>query len=293
MLKETRCDNTRYFGWKTPSTQLKMDENIDSNVAVLAILDNQSGVYKPNMTISSYNPPQTHNINQEEIDHSENNKQNIIWTKNATLMLLSLYETKIHMLENPKKKSKMWISIAEELKSLNVEVTTDQVRWKINALTKKYKDCIDNGQGTMSFKYFNEMHQILGRYNDNTDSYRLASGVIQDKDDIDKSRRNLSFKSTPFRKLRAERRAKVELDKQWTEYLRRQEEQRLIRDERNERSLRLKEEELQLRKKELEIKQSLALKKLQLKEKKQEEMLKIEREKCALLRKLVADRDKR
>lgn len=45
-----------------------------------------------------------------------------IWTKNATLMLLSLYETKIHMLDNPKKKSKMWISIAEELKTLNVEV---------------------------------------------------------------------------------------------------------------------------------------------------------------------------
>lgn len=46
-----------------------------------------------------------------------------IWTKNATLMLLSLYETKIHMLENPKKKSKMWTVIAEELKSLNVEVS--------------------------------------------------------------------------------------------------------------------------------------------------------------------------
>lgn len=38
-------------------------------------------------------------------------------------MLLSLYETKIHMLENPKKKSKMWTAIAEELKSLNVEVS--------------------------------------------------------------------------------------------------------------------------------------------------------------------------
>lgn len=37
-------------------------------------------------------------------------------------MLLSLYETKMHMLDNPKKKSKMWLSIAEELKSLNVEV---------------------------------------------------------------------------------------------------------------------------------------------------------------------------
>lgn len=169
-------------------------------------------------------------------------------------------------------------------------MTPDQVRWKINALTKKYKDCIDNGQGAIAFKYFNEMHQILGRYTDNTATYRLASGVIHGQDDIDKdkSKKNISLKSsTPFRKLRVERRAKVELDNQWIEYLRRQEEQRQIRDERYERNLRLREEELQLRKKELEIKQTLALKKLQLKEKKQEEMLKIEREKCALLRKLL------
>uniref|UniRef100_A0A2A4J448 Myb/SANT-like DNA-binding domain-containing protein n=1 Tax=Heliothis virescens TaxID=7102 RepID=A0A2A4J448_HELVI len=268
-----------------------MDENIDSNVAVLAILDNQSTPYKPNMTITNYNN-HSHTITQEETDVNETNKQNVIWTKNATLMLLSLYETKMHMLDNPKKKSKMWLSIAEELKSLNVEVTPDQVRWKINALTKKYKDCIDNGQGAMSFKYFNEMHQILGRYSDNTGTYRLASGVMQGPDDLDKAKRNISLKgSAPFRRLRAERRAKIELDKQWLDYLRKQEEQKHLRDERYERNLRLRQEELQLRKKELEIKQSLALKKLQLKEQKQEEMLKIEREKCALLRKLIENQD--
>lgn len=175
-----------------------------------------------------------------------------------------------------------------------LQVTADQVRWKINALTKKYKDCVDNGQGAMSFKYFNEMHQILGRYSETSGNYRLSSGVIQTQDELekDKNKRNMSHKnSTPFRKLRAERRAKVELDKQWIEYIKRQEEQKHIRDERYERSLRLREEDLQLRKKELEIKQTLAFKKLQLKEKKQEEILKIEREKCALLRKLISDHE--
>ncbi|XP_075969313.1 uncharacterized protein LOC142972262 [Anticarsia gemmatalis] len=267
-----------------------MDENIDNNVAVLAMLDNQTTAYKPDMTMTNYN--HGHQMTQGETD--VNNKQNVIWTKNATIMLISLYETKMHMLDNPKKKSKMWISMAEELKALNVEVTPDQVRWKINALTKKYKDCIDNGQGAMTFKYFNEMHQILGRYTDSTGSYRLASGVMHGQDDLekDKSKKNMSLKSsTPFRKLRVERRAKVELDNQWIDYLRRQEEQKQIRDERYERSLRLREEELQLRKKELEMKQTLALKKLQLKEKKQEEMLKIEREKCDLLRKLLGVQD--
>lgn len=268
-----------------------MEGNIDTNVAVLAMLES-SPAYKPNMTVTNFN--HTHAVAHEETDVNENNKQNVIWTKNATLLLLSLYETKINMLDNPKKKSKMWISMAEELKTLNIEVTPDQVRWKINALTKKYKDCLDSGQGPMVFKYYNEMHQILGRYSDSTGTYRIASGVMHGQDELDKekNKKNLAAKSsTPFRKLRMEKRAKIELDNQWIQYLRRQEEQKQIRDERYERNLKLKEEELQLRKKELEIKQTLALKKLQLKEKKQEEMLKIEMEKCALLRKLLGVQD--
>ncbi|XP_063377871.1 uncharacterized protein KIAA2012-like [Cydia fagiglandana] len=272
-----------------------MDEN---NVAVLAILDNQCTTsvspYKPNMGIPTYN--QAHTMTnmpphpQEDPDPSEANKQNVIWTKNATLMLLSLYETKMHVMDNPKKKTKMWKSIAEELRSLNVEVTPDQVRWKINALTKKYKDCIENGQ-QMSFKYFNEMHQILGRFSDDSVTYRLASGVMQNQEDMERDPSLFKKRKagTQFRNLRMEQRAKIQLDKQWVEYLRRQEEQKLIRDERYERSLKLKEEELQLRRRELEMKQTLAFKRLQLKEKKQEEMLRIEREKCDLLRKLLAD----
>lgn len=174
----------------------------------------------------------------------------------------------------------------------NSQVTPDQVRWKINALTKKYKDCIENGQGQMSFKYFNEMHQILGRFSDDSVTYRLASGVIQNQEDSDRDPSSFGKKrkpTAPFRNLRLEQRAKIQLDKQWVEYLKRQEEQKLVRDERYERSLKLREEELQLRRKELEMKQTLAFKRLQLKEKKQEEILRIEREKCELLRKLLAD----
>lgn len=131
------------------------------------------------------------------------------------------------------------------------------------------------------------MHQILGRYNDNNDTYRLASGIMHSQS-INKNKVTKSLKSsTPFRKIRAERKAKIDLDKQWIEYIKRQEEQKDIREEKFERSLWLREEELQLRKKALEIKQSIALKKIQLKEKREEEMLKIEKEKCALLRKLV------
>ncbi|XP_045491595.1 uncharacterized protein LOC123691310 [Colias croceus] len=269
-----------------------MDENIDNNVAVLAILDNQCGgtlesPFKQTVNITNYS--HAHTINQEETDSHETNKQNVIWTKNATLMLLNLYETKLSTLDNPKKKSKMWSTMAEELKSFNIEVTPDQVRWKINALTKKYKDCLDNGQ-VAGFKYYNEMHQILGKYNEDNDTYRISSGVQEQMSKDSLLSRKLPYKNgTTFRKLKMERRAKLELDKQWLQYLKRQEEHNQTRDERYERSLRLREEEIALRKKELDIKQTIALKKLQLKEKHQEEMLKIEREKCFLLRKLLGE----
>lgn len=131
------------------------------------------------------------------------------------------------------------------------------------------------------------MHQILGRYNDDSGTYRLASGVQRDTEVV----KSKTLKA-PFRKLRAERRAKVELDKQWMEYLKKQDEQKQIRDERLERSLILREEKLQLRKKELELKQNLALKKLQLKQRKHEELLRIEREKCELLMKLLDTNNK-
>ncbi|RVE54818.1 hypothetical protein evm_000585 [Chilo suppressalis] len=280
-----------------------MNENINSNVSVLSVLDNQcstSSVFKPDINMESYrNPNPPHNISHphsqeqvvahQEADNPDSNKQSILWTKNSTVTLLSFYEIKMGMCDNPKKKSKMWVSIAEELKGVGIEVTADQVRWKINALTKKYKDCIDNGQEELGFKYFNEMHQILGQNNETGGSYRLSSGMqTQDSSEKEQKKRlGMTQNNTPFRRLRAERRAKIELDKLWFDYIQKQDALKHLRDERYERSLRLREEELQLKKKELEIKQSLALKKLQLKERKHEEIIKIEREKCLLLRKLL------
>jgi len=45
-------------------------------------------------------------------------------------------------------------------------MSSDQVRWRINYLTKKYKECVDNnlksGRSPISFEYFNEMENILG-----------------------------------------------------------------------------------------------------------------------------------
>lgn len=188
-------------------------------------------------------------------------------------------------------------------------MTPDQVRWKINALAKKYKQCLDNGHHN-KFKFFCVMDNIYAQYNVDCDSYSLHNpDVIENRKNIKKHPGDdhsdnviSSSKSvqesrvvTELRKRRLARRiesersqSKINLERQWLEYLKRQELQSKWRDDVFERHLKLKKEELELRKEELEIKERLELQKLELQEKDQEELLQIEKEKCKLLKLLVS-----
>ncbi|KAJ8722864.1 hypothetical protein PYW07_004044 [Mythimna separata] len=227
-----------------------------------------------------------------------------VWTSNATTTLLKLYENKLEMLETPKKKTRIWIAISQSLSEYGIEMSPDQVRWKINALTKKYKQCVDSGQHD-KFKYFKMMNDIYAQYHVDCDSYTLTE-LLHKKKDLnnmsltDEHNLKLNHESkavTEMRKIRLANRiesdrcqGKIQLEKQWLEYLRRQEEQKQWRDEIYDRNLKLREEELELRKKELEIKETLELKKIQLKEKEYREMLQVEREKCELLKEIFSKR---
>ncbi|XP_026742640.1 uncharacterized protein LOC113504508 [Trichoplusia ni] len=248
---------------------------------------------------------EVHTVNSESkpIDGSE--KPCAVWTTNATTTLLKLYENKLGMLETPKKKTRIWLAISQSLMEYGIEVTPDQVRWKINALTKKYKQCVDTGHHD-KFKYFKIMNDIYAQYHVDCDSYTLTE-LLHRKKDSNKVDLNINDHNIkPFqeskaviemRKIRLANRiecdrsqGKLQLEKQWLEYLRRQEEQKQWRDEIYERNLKLREEELELRKKELEIKETLELKKIQLKEKEYRDTLQIEREKCELLKEIFSKR---
>lgn len=45
-----------------------------------------------------------------------------IWNVRATSILLKLYEEKLEMIETPKKKTRIWIAIAESLRDYSIEV---------------------------------------------------------------------------------------------------------------------------------------------------------------------------
>ncbi|XP_046964811.1 uncharacterized protein LOC124533514 isoform X2 [Vanessa cardui] len=239
-------------------------------------------------------------------DHEKSNnveKSSAVWTYSATLTLLKLYENKLEMLETPKKKTRIWNAISESLKDYNIEMTSDQVRWKINALTKKYKQCVDTGHH-MKFKYFKEMDSIYAQYNVDCDTFTLADLIHKKKDGKQPYTKDSSIKNNAeskamieLRKIRLANRiesersqSKINLEKQWLEYLKRQEQNKLLQDALFERNLKIKEEDLQLRRQEIEMKESIEIRKLQLKEQEQDGLLLIEREKCEMLKQIFADR---
>ena len=65
-------------------------------------------------------------------------------------------------------------------------MTSDQVRWKMNALLKKYKEVIDNfsksGRGNIEFEWFQPMDDIFGKNKDTTNqNYTVSSKACSKK----------------------------------------------------------------------------------------------------------------
>lgn len=50
------------------------------------------------------------------------NISDAVWTKQATMVLLSLYEANLQMLTDIGKKSRVWKKISESLKELRIQV---------------------------------------------------------------------------------------------------------------------------------------------------------------------------
>ncbi|XP_036148643.1 uncharacterized protein LOC105835573 isoform X2 [Monomorium pharaonis] len=123
---------------------------------------------------------------KKTLSNSPTIKQHAVWTKNATLALLALYEMKLDMLDSPKTRGKIWQEIANGLLEYSIEMTSDQVRWKINALLKKYKEVIDNysksGRGNIEFEWFQVMDDIFGKKKDATNqNYTVSNKILNTK----------------------------------------------------------------------------------------------------------------
>ncbi|XP_075970073.1 uncharacterized protein LOC142972669 [Anticarsia gemmatalis] len=247
------------------------------------------------------NTSHENDLNTEAKTNDCSEKHCAVWNARATSTLLKLYENKLEMIETPKKKTRIWIAISESLRDYNIDMTPDQIRWKINALTKKFKQCLNSGHHE-NFKYFKAMENIYSQYNIDSDSNTVTE-LLQKKKDVHRMNmlahdfkfRHETKAMIEMRKIRLANRiecdrsqGKIQLEKQWLEYLKKQEEQKQLRDEICERNLKLREEELELRKRELEIKETLEYKKIQLMEKEIDDMLQFEREKCRLINNILS-----
>jgi len=61
-----------------------------------------------------------------------------------------------------------------------LQMSSQQVRWKMNALTKRYKECVDsnnkNGRGAVQFEWFDQLDEIFGNNKNNAEpAYTVSS----------------------------------------------------------------------------------------------------------------------
>ncbi|XP_043286915.1 uncharacterized protein [Venturia canescens] len=128
----------------------------------------------------------TENVKNQSIE----NKQVKVWTKQSTLALISLYEANIPLADTPYRKKKVWEAISTGLQRYGIEVNSDQVRWKMNSLFKKYKECVDNnaksGTAPMTFEFYEHLEAILGQNKSAVGAHTTASKLPTAVDSIAK-----------------------------------------------------------------------------------------------------------
>ncbi|XP_032688790.1 uncharacterized protein LOC116852469 [Odontomachus brunneus] len=195
-------------------------------------------------------------------------------------------------IDHPKKKTKIWSTISMGLLECGIQVTDQQVRWKMNALMKRYKEVIDNnsksGRGTIEFEWFQIMDNFLGKKGSvTTAGYTISSKVCLEKmepstsqSSMKKFQRNsqkVSEQSAITNMAEIEKsssnsniegnktltthgtgsniaKTKIELEKQWLKHLQLKEERDITKEERNKDLIESKKEALKLKKKHLVMK---------------------------------------
>lgn len=170
-------------------------------------------------------------------------------------------------------------------------MTDQQVRWKINALLKRYKEVIDNnsksGRGTMEFEWFQIMDDFLGKKgNITTTGYTVSLKVGLEKVELSTSQPVKKFyrdsrkvtEQSPIKNLATIEssnnshntenktsithgtgsniaKTKIELEKQWLKHLQLKEKRDKNKEERNKELIESKKEALKLKKKYMAMKE--------------------------------------
>ncbi|KAL6253783.1 hypothetical protein P5V15_015596 [Pogonomyrmex californicus] len=132
-----------------------------------------------------------------------------VWTNDATLALLALYEANMYMLDHPKKKNK-------NMASYHV-ITASKM--ENECLNKRYKECIDSnnktGRGAVEFQWFDQLDEFSGK------TKKKQSANKQVIEDV-----TATMQPETLKKLRPAHgtasniaKSKIELGKQWHQYL--------------------------------------------------------------------------
>lgn len=199
-------------------------------------------------------------------------------------------------------------------------MTNDQIRWKINALVKKYKEVVDNnsssGRARMDFEWYEQMDEIFGPRQraiaGQTISSKLTSktsnSCTSTSEEKNSSSESSAIASTSVSLSKSKRQChgtgsktaatKIELEKQWLHHLQKKEERDHIKDQRyanlnetKKEAVKLKKRQLDLKEAELEQRKDIAMKKMKEKKNRHAELMEMERIKYKLLKKMIEGKE--
>ncbi|KAK0084581.1 hypothetical protein PV326_006214 [Microctonus aethiopoides] len=241
----------------------------------------------------SEKPDTDDNLDEEpgdpEYSSSSNNQQKCtLWTRQATLTMLSLYEANLHLIKNSGNKTTAWKQISEGLKGFNIQMTENQVRWKFDRSNSKYKECLDNnrqsGRAHITFNYYDQFEEIFHKEKKVTDSHTLSSTILPKN-----LKKRQNRKATEIEKPTSKKN-KVEASCSGVNFQEQQKSRdeklsKYIKDKQNE--IEIKKKAVEVREKEVKMKKELAAEKFRFNEKKHEDWLKIESKKYKLLAKFL------
>ncbi|KAK4871595.1 hypothetical protein RN001_015719 [Aquatica leii] len=203
---------------------------------------------KANRTAENGESPCNTSISE---DQDQNSKTNYAWKYNQVVELIKSMSSHMDDLNHPKKRKQVFEHVANDLLSLQFEVTSVMVQNKWNSLLKSYRKVKDNqnrtGRGPSRFNFFELMDEVLGSKPTNSCSHSNNSSTPESSNQSSCSTPTPESSDQNFVK-KAPKQQKLKRD--YRDYKR---EELVNKQKRHEQKLALEREKIQLETRKLDL----------------------------------------
>ncbi|KAH7960303.1 hypothetical protein HPB49_018538 [Dermacentor silvarum] len=103
-------------------------------------------------------------------------KERPTWSDEKTRALINIWETSLPYLRGAKRNLNVYMTIAERLRAVGIRKNTKEVKQKIQNMGNKYRTGTKTGAGGIPWKFYWDLHRLLGSLPANDSSLMEESG---------------------------------------------------------------------------------------------------------------------